>query len=383
MRDTFLPFCKPSITDKEIDAVTEVLRSGWITTGAGNTAFEKAFSSETGAPHSVALASATAGMHLALSALGIGPGDEVITPSLTWVSTPNLIALSGATPVFVDVDRDTLLVTPETVQAAITEKTAAIIPVHYAGAPVDLDGLRAVAAKAGVPLIEDAAHALGTSYRGRRIGESGTTIFSFHPIKNITTGEGGMLSTDDAELAGRVRRLRFHGLGVDAYDRQTQGRAPQAEVIEPGFKYNLTDIAAALGTAQLERFGELQRRRAAIVESYRDLLAGVSELEPLGHPDYEHGHAWHLFIVRLRPGLAKRTRDEFMAELKTQNIGTGLHFRAAHLQKYYREAWGTGRGTLPETEWNSDRILSLPLFPDMTEEDVDDVVTAIRLILSR
>jgi UDP-4-amino-4-deoxy-L-arabinose-oxoglutarate aminotransferase len=382
MRENFLPFCKPSISDAEIDAVTKVLRSGWITTGAGNADFEEAFSEITGAPHSVALASATAGMHLALAALGIGPGDEVITPSMTWVSTANLIVLAGAKPVFVDVDRDTLLVDPDAVEAAVTKKTAAIIPVHYAGAPVDLAPLRTIAAKAGVPLIEDAAHALGTSYEGTRIGETGTTIFSFHPIKNITTGEGGMFCTEDAALAARVRRLRFHGLGVDAFDRQTQGRAPQAEVLEPGFKYNLTDISAAMGKVQLERFDGFQQRREELVAAYREKLIHVEGLIPLGEPAHDHVHARHLMIVRLDTDRTGMTRDDFMAKLKERNIGSGLHFRATHLQKYYREHQGTERGQLTHTEWNSDRILSLPLFPDMKNEDVDDVLEAAKQVLS-
>ncbi len=385
MRSEFLPFCKPSISDREIEAVTAVLRSGWITTGAENAGFEQDFSVRTGAPHAVALASATAGMHLALAALGIGPGDEVITPSLTWVSTANLIVLAGAKPVFVDVDRETLLVRPEAVAAAITGQTAAIVPVHYAGAPVDLDALRNIARQAGVPLIEDAAHALGTSCRGRRIGETGTTIFSFHPIKNITTGEGGMFCSDDEELALKIRRLRFHGLGVDAFDRQTQGRAPQAEVLEPGFKYNLTDLAAALGRVQLSRFDEFQQRREEIYWDYREKLAGIEELLPLRDPEYDHENARHLMIVRLDIDRAGLTRDDFMARLKERNIGTGLHFRATHLQKYYRERPGAGhdgRNGLPDTEWNSDRILSLPLFPDMRDEDVDDVIEAAKEVLS-
>jgi UDP-4-amino-4-deoxy-L-arabinose-oxoglutarate aminotransferase len=378
MRAEFLPFSKPSISEEDIQAVADVLRSGWITTGRHATAFEEEFAASIGARAAVAVASATGGMHVALRALGIGPGDEVVTPSLTWVSTVNLIVLAGATPVFADVDRDTLMVRPDAVARALTPRTRLIIPVHYAGAPADLEPLRRLAAERGVPLIEDAAHAAGTEYRGEPIGRRGTAIFSFHPIKNITTGEGGMIVSDDDEFLARVRRLKFHGLGVDAFDRQQQGRSPQAEVVEPGYKYNLTDLAAVLGRRQLARLGEFNRKRAELAAAYRARLAEVPAVLPLADPPYPMRHAWHLFIVRLDTDRAGLDRDAFMDRLKRRNIGTGLHFRAAHLQKYYRETMGFRRGLLPDTEWNSDRICSLPLFPDMTLRDVDDVVAAIR-----
>ena len=381
-RATFLPFSKPSISEDEIAAVAGVLRSGWITTGPKNAEFERAFGDYVGAAHSVAVGSATGGMHIVLKALNIGPGDEVITPSMTWVSTANLIVLAGATPVFVDVERDTLMTNADLIRPHLTSRTRAIIPVHFAGAAVDLAPLRALARETGTALIEDAAHAAGTAYAGERIGKSGTAIFSFHPIKNMTTGEGGMICTDDANLATRVRQLKFHGLGVDAFDRQMQGRSPQAEVLEPGFKYNLTDIAAALGIGQLARLDEFNRKRTELAEYYRQRLAGVEEIVPLRLPSYDMHHAWHLFIVRLDIERAKMDRDTFMAELKARNIGTGLHFRAIHLQKYYRERFGFRRGMLPNTEWNSDRICSLPLFPDMTPGDVDDVVDAIKDVLA-
>ena len=231
MRSDFLPFSRPSIAEEDIAAVADVLRSGWITTGPKTKEFEQSFSEYVGCPGAVALASATAGMHVVLKALGIGPGDEVITPSMTWVSTVNLIVLAGATPVFADVDRDTLMVSRQSVEACLTERTRAIIPVHLAGAPVDIEPIHQLAAAKKIPLIEDAAHAVGTRYDGRHVGCCGTSIFSFHPIKNITTGEGGMLCTDDEDLLERVKRLKFHGLGVDAFDRQTQGRSPDRKSV--------------------------------------------------------------------------------------------------------------------------------------------------------
>jgi UDP-4-amino-4-deoxy-L-arabinose-oxoglutarate aminotransferase len=383
VRSDFLPFSRPSISEEDIAAVVEVLRSGWLTTGPKTAEFEQAFCDYTGCRVAVALSSATAGMHLVLQALGIGPGDQVITPSMTWVSTVNLIVLAGATPVFVDVDRDTLLVSPESIKAALTDSTKLIIPVHFAGAPVDIEPIRKFAADNNVFLVEDAAHALGTQYKGHRIGRTGNSIFSFHPIKNITTGEGGMFCSDDIELVDCVRRLKFHGLGVDAYDRHTQGRSAQAEVLEPGYKYNMTDISAALGIIQLARLDEFNRTRTELAGRYHQLLMQIDEIIPLSDPPYQFKHAWHLFIVRLDTDTAGMSRDEFMQELKQRNIGTGLHFRAVHLQKYYTESMGTRRGMLPNTEWNSDRICSLPLFPQMTIDDVDDVVNTIKEVLSK
>jgi len=381
MRDSFLPFSRPSITEEDIAAVGEVLRSGWITTGPKAAELERRFVEATGCRAAVALSSATAGMHLVLKALGIGPGDEVVTPSLTWVSTVNLIVLAGATPVFADVDRDTLMVTPETLAPCLTERTRLIVPVHYAGAPVDLDGIEALAGKHGVAVVEDAAHAVGARYKGRPVGGRGTAIFSFHPIKNITTGEGGMFATDDDGLAERIRRLKFHGLGMDAYDRTTQGRAPQAQVMEPGYKYNLPDMGAVLGLGQLDRLEAMNARRGRLAAEYRERLAAVEGILPLASPGYDHHHAWHLFIVRVDPDRTGLDRDAFMAGLKARNIGTGLHFRAVHRHRYYEEALGLDRGALPHTEWNSDRICSLPLFPDMTSDDLEDVVNAIREVL--
>lgn len=381
MRKTFLPFSKPSITDADINAVCAVMRSGWITTGEQAALFEERFHDYTGAPHCVALASATAGMHLLLSALGIGPGDEVITPSMTWVSTVNLITLAGATPVFADIDRDTLMVLPDEINRCITSKTKLIIPVHFAGAPADMGSIREIAAKRGIFLVEDAAHALGTKYKGEKIGATSTSIFSFHPIKNITTGEGGMFCTDDTGLAERIRRLKFHGLGADAYDRTTKGRSTVAEVLEPGFKYNLTDMAAALGVSQLGRIDAFNKKRGRLAARYTKRLEEIDEIHPLSAPPYAFDHAWHLFIIRIDIKKANMRRDDFISEMKRRNIGVGLHFRAAHLQKYYRDTLHIPPGQLENTEYNSERICSLPLFFDMTAEDIDEVVSTIKEVL--
>ncbi|MDR2124122.1 MAG: UDP-4-amino-4-deoxy-L-arabinose aminotransferase [Desulfovibrio sp.] len=370
----FLPFSRPAVSEAEVAAAVRVLRSGWITTGPENLKLEEEFCRAFGCGHAVALSSATAGMHLVLAALGIGPGDEVITPSLTWVSTLNMITLLGATPVMADVNRDTLMLEADAAEAAVSPRSKVLIPVHYAGAPAHLDSLRAVARKHGLFLLEDAAHAVGTRYGDRWIGAEGTALFSFHAIKNMTCAEGGLLATDDAALAERVRRLKFHGLGMDAFDRNTQGRKAQAEVIEPGWKYNLSDLHAALAVVQLARLPELNARRRALAEYYlRNMDASV--WLPVRPPAYPHEHAHHLFMIRVDKKHCGSDRDTLTERLKTANIGTGLHFRAAHTQKYYRERFPDL--ALPNSEWNSDRLCTLPLFPDMTEKDVDRVLDAL------
>lgn len=374
----FLPFSVPSMGEDEIAAVAEVLRSGWITTGPKCQQLESAFSQYVGAKHAIAVSSATGGMHVTLMALGIGAGDEVITPSQTWVSTLNVITLLGAEPVMIDVDRDTLMVQPAEVEAAITPKTKAIIPVHYAGAPADLTALREIATRHNIPLIEDAAHAVGTRFGDRMVGAQGTAIFSFHAIKNMTCAEGGMVVTDDDELADKVCCFKFHGLAVDAFDRQALGRKPQAEVVAPGYKYNLADINAAIALVQLEKLPAMNARRQQLVARYLQALQG-SPLLPLKVPAYPHQHAWHLFMVRVDESLCGIDRNTMMEKLKEHGIGTGLHFRAAHTQKYYREKYPDL--SLPNTEWNSASLMTLPLFPDMQDSDVDRVVKALSDIL--
>jgi UDP-4-amino-4-deoxy-L-arabinose-oxoglutarate aminotransferase len=367
--------------EEEIAAVEKVLRSGWITTGPQNQALEEQFAQYVGCRHAVALSSATGGMHIALLALGIGPGDEVITPSQTWVSTANMISLLGATPVFVDVDRDTLMTDASRIEAAITSRTKAIIPVHYAGAAFDLDPLYALADKHGIAVIEDAAHAAGTRYKGRHVGAKGTAIFSFHAIKNMTCAEGAMFVSDDEALASRVRMLKFHGLGVDAYDRMTHGRKPQAQVMEPGFKYNLADINAAIALVQLKRLDAINARRTELAARYQQRFEGLP-VQPLTVPTaYAQQHAWHLYILRIDSERCGLDREAFMKGLQERGIGTGIHFIATHLHTWYRQR--DPQLSLPNTEWNSARLCSIPLFPDMTDQDLDRVVTAIEQVVGK
>ncbi|HVN71888.1 MAG TPA: aminotransferase class I/II-fold pyridoxal phosphate-dependent enzyme [Desulfomonilia bacterium] len=370
--DDFIPMSAPFFGGEEIDAVTEVIRSGWITTGPKCARFEEDFARYTGSGRALALSSGTAGMHLLLKALGIGKDDEVVTPSMTFASTVNQIVLAGARPVFVDVDYDTLLVKPSDIEKAITKKTKAVIPVHFAGAPADMDPIEE--ACGSIPIIEDAAHAVGTFYKGAHIGAKNLAVFSFHPIKNITTAEGGMVTGGSNELMDRLKLLKFHGIERDAWKRYGKSSDPSYDIEEPAFKYNLTDLQAALGIAQLHKIEEINSRRTRIAKRYLAALSGIKGLDLPGVPVYDHIHSWHLFVVKSR----SLDRSTFMQELAERNIGYGLHFPACHTLKYVRKLFG--KTDLPETEAASERILSIPLFPSLEESQVERIIKAIREI---
>lgn len=382
-RESILPFSKPEIGDEEIDEVVRVLRSGWITTGPLTAQFEKDFAAATGARHALAFSSCTGALHAVPLALGLGPGDEVIVPGLTWPATSNMVIACGAVPVFADIDRVTWNLDPAAVEAALSPRTKMVIPVHFAGQPADLDAIRAVLRKAGredVMILEDAAHAAGSSYKGRPIGgctANGTVAacFSFHPIKNMTTGEGGMVTTDDDELATRIKLWKFHGVHRDAWKAYSASeKAPATyDVVLPGFKYNLTDMQSAIGIHQLRKLPRFNARRAEIAAIYQRELSGIEGLGLPGTAPYEHVHPWHLFTV-LAP-----QRAPFMDRLKELGIGTGLHFEAVHLHTYYRERFGYREGMLPVAEEVCSRIVSLPLFPSMTEADAADVVEGVTM----
>ena len=378
IRKEFLPFSRPSIGKDEIKKVTNCLKSGWITTGSLCKEFEDNFCQLTGSQQAISVNSATAGMHITLLVLNIGPGDEIITPSMTFASTINMIALRGATPVFVDIDYGTLNINTDLIEAKITKKTKAIIPVHFAGAPTNMDKINNLARKYNLTVIEDAAHAVGTYYKGIHAGGFGhIAIFSFHPIKNITTGEGGMITLTDAALEKKLRLLRFHGIERDAWKRYGKGGNPSYDIAEPGYKYNMPDILAALGLAQLERWQELNLRRAKLAELYFEGLKDISGIDLPKVPEYDHTHAWHLFVIKI---LALK-RDEFMNRLADYNIGYGLHFPPTHALSYVKEKYAKNSGFLEETERAADKIISLPLFPDMPEKDVHYVCTAIKEII--
>ncbi|HSS48354.1 MAG TPA: aminotransferase class I/II-fold pyridoxal phosphate-dependent enzyme [Thermoanaerobaculia bacterium] len=380
-RDTFLPFSRPSIRQVEIDEVVDTLRSGWITTGPKAERFEKDFAAYVGAPEVLAVSSATGGLHIGLIGLGLQPGDEVIIPPMTWAATSNMVEALGGKSVFVEIDPDTLQIDPEAAAAAVTERTVGILPVHFGGAPCDMDALLAIARKHSLWIFEDAAHGVGTLYKGRHVGLfDRLAAFSFHPIKNMTTGEGGMLTLTDPELAKKLRALRFHGLEKQAWNRYAEGGTPQVEIVLPGFKYNFMDIQAALGIHQLASVDEFNASRRELAALYHELFAGVPEIGRPSAPAYDHFHTWHLYVIKVLDS-AGVGRDAFMAALRQRNVGTGLHFRAVHTQPYYVQKYPGVVGSLPKAEWVSDRICSLPLFPDMTEDDVRYVVDAVKDVL--
>lgn len=384
MREKFLPFSIPTIEEEEIAEVVDSLRSGWITTGPKVKIFEDAFKSYVGAPFAVPLSSATAGLHLAYLAMGLGEGDEVITSPMTFAATVNMIVRVGARPVLADVEPGTLNIDPASIRKKITERTKAIVPVHFAGLPCDMDPILDLAAEFGLKVLEDAAHAAGTEYKGRRIGSLDTvSVFSFHPIKNLTTGEGGMVCTRDEKLAEEISLLKFHGMSREAWKRYSAQGTPNYDIVLPGFKYNMMDIQAAIGIHQLAKLDRFNDRRTEIALYYNEAFADVKEIRVPGAAPYDYRHAWHLYTPLVRIEDLAIDRDAFMAELKKENIGAGLHFKAVHHHPWYRENLPVPPGDLPNADYASDRILSLPLFPRMTMEDAKDVVEAVKRVISR
>ncbi len=384
MTEEFLPFSRPSISREAIDEVVACLESGWITTGPRVKKFEEELKRYFNAPHALALSSATAGLHLALLALEIKPGDEVITTPMTFAATLNTIVLAGGRPVLVDVELDTYNMDVSKLAKAITQRTRAIMPVHFAGLPVDLDPLYELADQHGLRVIEDAAHAIGTEYKGKRIGAFGDTqVFSFHPNKNMTTGEGGCVVTRDDQLAGKIALLRFHGMDREAWNRFGKSGSQHYEIITPGLKYNMMDIQAALGLHQLPALDGFIKRRTELALRYQKLLAGWPQWTRPGTPAFVHRHAWHLYTPLINPVAAGMDRDAFMQGMKERNIGTGLHYRAAHLYLYYRERYGFKPGDFPNAESISDRIVSLPLFPGMCDADQDRAIAAMADLFGR
>ena len=379
--DEFLVFGKPVLGEEEVEAVGQVIRSSWIGTGDRCIEFEQAFAGHVGAPHAVAVSSCTAALHIALVAAGVGPGDEVITTALTFVATAHAIAHAGATPVLADVDRDTLNIDVADVRRRVTERTRSIIPVHFGGLAVDLAAVRAIANEAGATLIEDAAHAVGTVHAGRPIGATGIACFSFYPNKNITTGEGGMVTTDDAELAERLHILRLHGLSRDAWERFRSKRVVRSDAIALGFKYNLTDIQAAMGLVQLRKLDDFMEIRRRLATVYDQELADIPGLRAQPRPwtDTEH-HAHHLYVVQVDADEFGMDRDDLLASLRAENIGAGVHYRAVHLHPYYHDALGLDATDLPVATELSSRVISLPLSAAMTDDDVARVGAALRRI---
>lgn len=376
MRETFLPFSPPVIGDEEINEVVDTLRSSWITTGPKTKKFEAEFAAYIGAPAALALNSATAALHTALVTLGVGPGDEVITTPMTFAASVNVIEHVGARPVLVDVEPDTLNIDPRKVEAAITSRTKVILPVHYAGHPVELDPIYDLASAHNLIVLEDAAHAVSGKYKGRMIGSGRNPVaFSFYATKNLTTAEGGAL-TGDEELLEQARVVSLHGMSRDAWKRYDKGGSWYYEVLLPGFKYNMTDMQASLGLWQLRKLESFQARRREVVAAYNEAFQGNPALEtPVERPHVES--AWHLYVLRLRPEALTIGRDQFIEELKVRNIGTSVHFIPIHLHPYYREKYGYVPQDFKIAYENYQRMLSLPLNPGLSDQDVADVIEAV------
>ena len=381
----FVPFAKPCIGEEEIEAVVNALRSGWLTTGPVTRSFEKDFAEFVSAPHVVAVNSATAGLHLALEAVGVRPGDKVLTTPFTFTATAEVVRYLGADPVFVDIDPDTFNINPDKLAetARKTPEAKAIIPVHFAGQACDMDAVMAVARERGLAVIEDAAHALPTTYKGRMIGTIGdVTVFSFYATKTITTGEGGMAATKFVAHADRMRTMRLHGISRDVFDRYSSGNATwYYEVVAPGYKYNLTDMASAIGVCQLRKALRFQAKREAIAERYSAAFADLPVECPRNHrPD--DTHAWHLYVIKLDLGRLSLTRDEFIEHMREAGVGVSVHFIPLHMQPYWRDRYELKPEDFPVSAAIYQCCVSLPIWPGMTDADVERVIAAVRNILA-
>ena len=383
MRTQYLPFHLPDIAEEEIRAVTETLRSGWLTTGPRVRQLEEDFARYVGSPHAVAVNSGTAALHLALEAAGVSAGDEVVIPTMTFAATGEVVRYLNATPVLVDCREDTLNVDPGQIERAVTPRTRAIIPVHFAGRPCEMDKILAVAKAHKLTVIEDAAHALPARFRGTMVGAIGDiTCFSFYATKTITTGEGGIATTGDPEWAERMRMMSLHGISKDAWKRYSAEGSWYYEILAPGYKYNLTDIAASIGVQQLKKCDQFWQRRQRYATLYTDAFRDVPEITL--PPAVEGGqHAWHLYVIQLRLERLRVDRNAFIELLKRGNIGTSVHFIPLHLHPYYRENFGYRPTDFPVASAVFERTVSLPIYPKMTESDVAYVSDVVRTLVKQ
>lgn len=383
MREEFLPYALPFLEDDDIAEVVDSLRSNWITKGPKTMEFEKRFAEYVGAKYAIAVNSCTAGLHLSLVAAGIGAGDEVITTPMTFASSANVIIHVEATPVFVDIDPETMIIDVDKIRAKITPRTKAIIPVHIAGHPCPMDEIMAIAKEYHLFVLEDAAHAVYTKYKGTMVGNIGNaTAFSFYATKNLATGEGGMVTTNDEALADKIRIMSTHGMSRNAWNRYTATGSWFYEILYPGYKDNMTDIQAALGLTQLAKLERMQSLREEIARRYNQAFGVMPELEIPVERDYAR-HAWHLYIIKLNLDKLKIDRAQFIEELKAEKIGTSVHFIPVHMHPYYRDTFGYKAGDFPQAEAVYERIISLPLYPKMSIQDIQDVIDAVRRIVER
>ena len=382
-REDFIPYNLPDITQAEIDEVVDTLRSGWIAKGPRTLKFEKEFAEYLGAKHAIAVNSCTAALHISLLTQNIGPGDEVITTPMTFASTASTILHCGAKPVFTDIDYRTGCIDPEEVAKQISPHTKAIVPVHYSGQVCDLDRIYELADEHNLYVSEDAAHALWSRYKGRLIGNKlrGAASYSFYATKNLATGDGGMLVTDRDDIAERARILVGQGMSHNAWNRYAKGGSWKYDIVEPGYKYNMFDIQAALGLVQLSRMEEMQARRLAIAARYQEEFGKIDAVEPPFVPEFTT-HCWHLYVLRIVPELLTIDRDQFIVELNERNVGTSVHFIPTHTMTAFRKL-GWKEGDFPMAEKHFERIISLPLYPSMTDEQVQYVIDAVRNIVEK
>lgn len=379
VREEFLPPFRPNIGKEEIEEVIDTLKSDWITTGPKTHEFEEKFRKYIGCKHAIAVNSCTAGLHLSLVAIDIKEGDEVITTPFTFAATSNVIIHQRAKPVFVDIDEETYNINPYEIDKVISDKTKAILPVHYAGHPCEMDEIIKIAKEHDLVIIEDAAHAIGAFYRGKKIGNIGNfTAFSFYATKNITTSEGGMITTNDDEIADKLRILSLHGISKDAWKRYSSEGSWYYEILYPGYKYNMTDIQASIGIHQLNKIEEMQKKREEIAKVYNEEFEKIDEIIEPKVKSYVR-HAWHLYPIRIKN--LKINRDKFIEALKAENIGTSVHFIPIHLHPYYRNRFNFKEDDFPVAEKVYKSILSLPLYPKMEQDDIMDVVKAIKRIV--
>ncbi|MCK4541387.1 MAG: DegT/DnrJ/EryC1/StrS family aminotransferase [Spirochaetales bacterium] len=382
-REKYLIFGSPLIEEPEIQEVVDTLRSGWLGTGPKVARFENIFKEYTGAKYAMALNSCTAGLHLSMIVIGIRSGDEVITTPLTFCSTANAIIHTGATPVFVDVERETMNIDPEKIEEAITPRTRVIIPVHFAGRPCNMDAIMDIARQHDLIVIEDAAHCIEGWYKGEKIGNIGDmTCFSFYVTKNIVTGEGGMVTTNKEVWADKIKMYGLHGLSKDAWRRYSDEGFIHYQVLFPGFKYNMMDIQASLGIHQMKRIDKYLKRREEIWKMYDDAFSSLPVTCPV-QPEHNTVHARHLYTLLIDIDKIKKTRDDIQQELHELNIGTGIHFISLHLHDYYRKTYGFKPDDFPNAKYISNRTISLPLSAKLTDGDVGDVVEGVKKVLHR
>ena len=381
MTPELLPFHQASIGEEEVKEIIQTLNSGWLTTGQKTRLFEKTFADYIGCKHAIGLNSCTSGLHLSLVVSGVSSGDEVITSPITFPATTNVIVHQNAKPVFVDVEPETLNINSSEIESKINNSTKAILPVHFAGHPCDMDTITSLAQKHNLSVVEDAAHALESKYHGKKIGAIGDfTAFSFYATKNITTGEGGMLTTNDDDYADKLRILSLHGISKNAWKRYGKDGFQHWELLMPGYKYNMFDIQASLGIHQIKKVESFLSRRMQIVKKYNDAFEKTEEIQLL-KVESNIKHAHHLYVIVIKTENLKVSRDEVLTEIQKRGIGVAVHFRSLHLQPFFKQHFNYKKGMFPQAEYLSDRVISLPLYPKMTDEDVSRVIETVLSVL--